>query len=560
MNSKSTFREKATRGFLWNYLYKLTEIGLLNLYTILVVRHFGPEISAPYAVFMALGTMLTLISAFSVDGVLLRYVQRISGNDYTLEGDFSNVENLGLKKFFTTLFAFRILTVTVVSLIIFTLLFCLPILIPSLETSFGSIREFTPLLIAYLYAQAIIAFCTFSLIGLLETKRIFFSSLISRGLLLVVGLYLVFQASLSLWYAVGLYVGSSVINALLLLYVFTGEVTKHSGRKSSRRYPFSSILREMRHLLTGKGKMKFFLGTPIMLYGITTWGSDVLSTVLGKQPDILMMRALLGEYSSEIGYYLSASILLLMTEYIFLFGLGGTLVSIFSKLAHDDEKDQKGDDKSYPRLARARKEIAGFQNIVLLPLCAFMMFFAPEVIRSIYGDKYDAAIPLLRIGLIALALSVGIFAGGMQITSLVAIGKERVVFRNRLIWGVINIIANFFLIRTYGALGAIIGTQFTNAFACGTEAYLARSLIGNSISLFRKFLVMFLAGVSGAAGYYIVILLLPHVLPITKVCVGGLIVCGVTFLSYYFLHLEELESMKRLLRDQFTKKRISGAS
>lgn len=534
MTSERIFREHATRGFAWNYLYKLSEFGLMNLYAMLVVRHFGPEISPPYAVFITLCSTISIISGFAVDGVLLRYTQRISANEQSVTGDFSDVESLGFKKFFTTLFAFRILVVTAVSIVIFLAIYCLPIFIPSLGNSFGTIREFSPYLFVFLYAQAIIAFCTFSLIALLETKRIFFSSLISRGLLLSLGLFLVLQAGLTLHYAVGLYVASAVINAVFLLFIFSHELNIYSIKSHSQKFPFSAVLKELWGLIKGRRHIKLFLATPVMLYGIATWGSDLLSTVLGKQPDIIMMRAMLGESSSEIGYYFAASQLILMTEYVFLFGLGGTLVSIFSKLAHDDEKDVIVKVGSFPRLANARKEIHAFQNVMILPLCAYMLVFAPDVIRSVYGNKFDMAIPMVRVGLVALTLAVGVFGGGMPITSLVAVGKQRFVFRNRLYWGVTNIVANVLLIIYFGGFGAIIGTQFANAFACGTESYFANKIFGHSLNTVGTLLIVGVSLTSVTAGYYFIQILGLSGKPLSTVVVSTLFV-GLTTSGLYFL-------------------------
>jgi len=534
MTKERTFREQATRGFAWNYLYKLTEFGLMNIYTILVVRHFGPGISAPYGVFTALCTTTTIFCAFAVDGVLLRYIQRISLKEHSPDRHFTKIENFALPGFLKTLFAFRLLVVTVVSLLIFFTLYFLPSVFPSLTETLGTITKFSPYLIIFLYAQAIVAFCTSALIGLLEIKRVFFASLISRGLLLGAGIYFLVEGSLSLEHAVGLYVASALINSSYLLLTFRKEVSKHSISSGSGRFHLRSVVREVWQFIKGTRHIKLFLATPLMLYGITTWGSDLLSTVLGRQPDILMMRALLGENSTEIGYYLSASILLLVTEYIFLFGLGGTLVSIFSKLAHDDENDDIEGSKIYPRLAKARKEIAGFQNVVLLPLCAYMLVFAPDVMRSFYGVKYDGAIPMIRIGLCALALSVGIFGGGMQITSLVAIGKERLVFRYRLFWGIINLIVNYFLIKSYGGLGAIIGTQFANAFACGTESYFSRKYIESSWNISGTLRIVLISGISVLSGYYVLSAIGTEGSFISNTIISGLFV-GIMVSGLYLL-------------------------
>jgi O-antigen/teichoic acid export membrane protein len=546
-----TFVERATRGFAWNYLYKVTEFGLLNLYTILVVRHFGPQISAPYAVFTALCTMIVLLSAFAVDGVLLRYVQRISANNDSLHEDFTQIEKLNLPRFLKTLFAFRILVVTAVAALIFLILLVLPSFLPSYADTLGTLKKFSLFFVLFLYAQSTIAFCTLSLIGLLETKKVFIGSLFARSALLTCGIIFVLQDSLSLSSAIGLFVASAVINALYLLFIFTNEIRRVTGNPSRKRFPVIPVLHTLRQLVARPGRIKLFLATPIMLYGITTWGSDILSTVLGRQPDILMMRAMLGENSSEIGYYLSASLMLLITEYVFLFGLGGTLVSIFSKLAHDDE--QHTERKKYTQLNSARKEVAGFQNVVLLPLCAYMMIFAPQVMRSIYGGKYDAAIPMLQFGLVALALTIGIFAGGMQITTLVAIGKERLVFRNRLFWGIINLGANYFLIRSFGGLGAIIGTQLANAFACGTEYYYSHKFVGGSFDLFGTFRILTISIVSVFGSYLLLQLVGTNGSNYSNSILSAFFMTLTVLSFYHFFRVPEAQKVWNRVRSLFRK-------
>src|SRR2546421_11786726 len=109
--SEVSFREQATKGFVWNYAYKLAEFGLVNLYTILVVRHFGPSVSSPYAFFTALATTLALVSAFAVDGILLRYIQRVRSGETQQISRYDELEKKGLRTFLKTLFAFRILVV-----------------------------------------------------------------------------------------------------------------------------------------------------------------------------------------------------------------------------------------------------------------------------------------------------------------------------------------------------------------------------------------------------------------------------------------------------------------
>ncbi|MEP7234898.1 MAG: oligosaccharide flippase family protein, partial [Ignavibacteriota bacterium] len=388
------------------------------------------------------------------------------------------------------------------------------------------------------------------------SKRVFFASLIARGTLLGCGIIFLFEGYLTLQSAVGLFVSSAAINAVFLVFAFRGEVGRISAHNSQIKFSIGGVLTEIKKIIISPRHIKLFLATPLMLYGITTWGSDILSGVLGRQPDILMMRGILGEHSSEIGFYLSATLLLLITEYIFLFGLGGTLVSIFSKLAHDDENNSP--DKSYPSLSKARLEIAGFQNVVLLPLCAYMMMFSPEVIRSIYGPQYNSAIPMLRIGLIGLAITISIFAGGMQITTLVAIGKERVVFRNRLCWGIINLIGNYFLIRAYGGLGAVIGTQFANAASCGSEYFISRKYVSGSFRLVPTLKIVAIAALSAIGTSWLLVVLNPGMADIFRAIIGALITAAIISALYLILRIPEAKKVWRRIQGLFNRFPLKG--
>ncbi len=482
MSGEQQYRDKAARGFAWNHLYKLTEFGLMNIYTMVIARHFGPAGSTPYIVYAALGTTISVMTTFGVDGVLLRFLPRISESNSKV--DIGAIGASSIRSFIRRLFAFRMLLVSIVAGIVACVMYVLPPLIPTFSVSLGSLREYGGYVVIYLLAQGVVAFSTFALIGLLNTRKVFFSSLIVRSLMLASATFFLIQSSFTIEQAVQVHTFSAVLNALLLLIWLRQEVSaldKTVVSNSARTHAFS-IFRDSIDFLKNPRATKYFLATPIMLYGIATWGSDILTAILGRQPDILMLRAIYGEQTPHVGLYNVASLLILMTEYAFLLGLGGALVSILSKLSHDDETASHGKKPNYHRMTKARREVAGFQNVTLLPLAGFMVTFPLLVIRSIYGVKYDDSVELVRYGLVALIICVGLFGGGLQLTSLVAIGKERLVFKNRLFWGVVNLVANYFLIIHLAGLGAIIGTNVANACACMTEEYLARKYIGASMN------------------------------------------------------------------------------
>ncbi len=545
--------QRITRGFAWNHLYKLAEYGGMNLYAILVLRSLGPEIGGNYAVYLSISGLLAIIGAFAVDGVLLRYLPRILRG----ERSYGDAKIEGVRPFLIELLAFRLFVNLVLGALLIVMLAILPDYIPGLAHSLEGIWQWWPYFAIFLFSQAVVAFSTSTLIGMLQTKWVFFASLIARFSLLAVGFVLLITGKLSIDGAVALHAFAAVLNAALLLH----WVYRHVEQESSAglRMEFANFRRRLYRFIRKPSQVRIFLLMPFMLYGITTWGSDVLSTVLGRQPDVLMMRALLGENARDIGLYEAAARIGLMTEYVVLFGLGGMLVSVFSEFAHVDElaseEETEGKVRSnkkpkvhYTRLIKARKDVAGYQTISTAPAFIFMIVFTPLVLSVFFGAKFEDAAPMLLATLILQAITVIAFGGGMHVTSLVVIGKERFVFMNRLGWGIVNLVANYFLIQSYGGLGAIIGTQASNMAAIVLEGIVAARWIGQSFQFGRTLAILGVVLTSTILTYYGVQLLAPSMPAIVRLIVAGLIMAALTMGGYTLFRIPEAKTAWRKIR------------
>ncbi len=540
---------RVSRGFAWTQLYKMVEYGALVLYGILVSRHFGPEIGGNYAVYLAFTGTLGIISAFAVDGVLLRYVPRVARGEL----EFGHLKVEGVRHFMLNLFAFRLLVTLVICVFVALLLGVLPNLYVSFGASLGSIHLLWPWIVVFLIGQCAVSFATFTLIGLLQVKWVFYASLIVRFTMLGTGLLLLQIGNLSVEWAVALHALAAVLNGCLLLYWVNHHVEPHTspGLRKEIRHLAGTVRRFVRK----PGYLRVFVGLPFMVYGITTWGSDILTTVIGRQPDILMLRAILGENARDIGLYNTAASIVLMAEYIFLFGLGGTLVSVFSELAHQDEAGGSKPGGHFPLLGKARKDVAGFQAVMTAPLFGFMLVFTPLIVQVLYGWKFAGASPMVMLGLGITACSVVIFGGGMQVTSLVVIGKASVVFKNRLAWGVMNLIANYFLIRRFGGIGAMLGSQLANAGACATEGVLARRWIGSSFNPWRIAEILLIVSVSVLCSYGVE-QILPHETPaLVRLLIAAAIMVGLTAGGYILFRIPDARQVFDRMRALFMSKR-----
>lgn len=548
MSKTASYTTRATRGFAWNHLYKLTEFGLLNLFNMLIARYFGPEGSVPYVVYIALGTTISAIAAFGVDGTLLRYLPRITEIESGADAELESMGVTGLRSFVRRLFALRMFIVLIIILIVAIVLILLPSVSDTFSKSLGSIAVYSPFLLLYLLAHSVIAFSTLALIALLETKLLFIVSIIVRSFLLGVGVYLVSIGTLEIGTAVFLHSISALIIAGSLLAMLFRVVNERETKQERRTIGLAAkrISGDVYRLFRFRN-FTALLVTPVMVYGLTTYGNDMLSAILGRQPDILMLRGLYGEHAREVGLYNVASMILLVTEYIFFLGFGGALVSIFSKYAHEDEAEMNTT-SAYPRMTKARNEVAGFQYVALLPLCGFVFVFALQVIRLIYGTQYDDAALPLQIGIILLGINVAVFGGGLPITSLVAIGKPRLVLYSRITWGVVNLVGNFFMIKYYGVIGAIIGTNACNMLACATEDYFARKYIGKSIRYLSMLRIIGVTSICAGFIWYFDQKLLISLSSLMRLGISTVLYFSVIYVFFRILKLPEFVYLQSRIR------------
>jgi O-antigen/teichoic acid export membrane protein len=517
-----TAATRATQGFAWNHLYKISEYGLFNLYSILVVRHFGPELAGPFTIYLSIFSTLSILSAFAVDGVLLRYSGLVRvGAQLELPGYATG----DLRSFLRPLLELRLAMTGLIALLVVIFLAILPQFVSSIATAAGSMAGLAIPLAISILLQGIIAFCTSALIGLLETKRILIGSLLARGSLLLVSLLLLSFGELTILTAVSVHMASLLLGAIVLSVIVL-RLSRETTSKPSAKFSW----------LRDRYSFSFFFGSGVVAYGIATWGTDLLSMVLSRQPDILMLGAIFGEHSVEITYYHAASVVLLLSEYLFLFGFGGALVSVFSGLSHDDSQAPDFASRGYARLLEARKKVANFQSAATVPFLTFVGVFAEPIIESLFGPAFLPATSLVQVGVVIVAMTVSLLGGGMSITSLVAIGEQKLVFRIRLACGMINLPLNLMLITQYGAMGAVIGTQLCNTAACLLEAIAANRRIGLAIDFNGVIAVYVIAMASALASYGICEFVGAFSFaPLPLVLVAGSIAATLVILSYQLL-------------------------
>jgi hypothetical protein len=115
----------------------------------------------------------------------------------------------------------------------------------------------------------------------------------------------------------------------------------------------------------------------------------------------------------------------------------------------------------------------------------------------------------------------------------------------------LNLVANYFLIQSYGGLGAMIGTQFANACACATESFLTARWIGQSLQPIRSLAILAIASVSVLTTYFLTTLLPPTLTPLLRLLLAGTLMTVLTIAGYTIFKIPEAHKVLGKFRSLF---------
>ncbi|MCF6149521.1 MAG: oligosaccharide flippase family protein [Candidatus Kuenenia sp.] len=154
--------------------------------------------------------------------------------------------------------------------------------------------------------------------------------------------------------------------------------------------------------------------------------------------------------SADVGIYRAASQIP-----IFLLLVSRASNSIYApaiaELYYQDKKD---------RLQNLLKTSTRWIFFFTLPL-TLILIFSPKEILSVFGKEYTEAGSLVLI-ILALSQFVNCVTGGVGM-NLSICGKQNLELFNNIAMFVVNVILNYFLISTYGAVGAAFATAISIA-------------------------------------------------------------------------------------------------
>ncbi len=112
--------------------------------------------------------------------------------------------------------------------------------------------------------------------------------------------------------------------------------------------------------------------------------------------------------------------------------------------------------------------------IIIVPIIIGTFFLAPDIIRIVSGDGFQAATPVLRILIFALGF---IFFGHFFNMLLIVGNAQKQLMQALIVAAVFNIALNMFLITRYSYIGAASASVATEMLVVVLTAFLARKRI-----------------------------------------------------------------------------------
>jgi O-antigen/teichoic acid export membrane protein len=202
---------------------------------------------------------------------------------------------------------------------------------------------------------------------------------------------------------------------------------------------------------------------------VFVFGFNLVFNYLFFQLDTILLALWKGDY--DVGIYQSVFKLILIPLVIpdiFI----NTLLPVLSRLNVENIERWK-------RVGSVMNKIL---FIVIIPITIIFFVYAPQIIGLIYGaKKYAAAVPILRVFALTLFVRFNLEAYALMLTTS---ERQHIRMKVVIVATALNLVLNYFMIRSHGAYGAAVVSLITNSFV-GLMYYLT------TLPLFKEWMFNF---------------------------------------------------------------------
>lgn len=176
--------------------------------------------------------------------------------------------------------------------------------------------------------------------------------------------------------------------------------------------------------------------------------SSLMVAIFG-QTDRIMIKLMINE--SAVGYYSAAYACAGMTSFVFL-----GIIDSFRPVIFQNKKN-----KNEIEFEKSIEQLYCIVFYLALAQCIFMCVLSPFIIRLMYGKDYLPSILALQI---VVWYTTFAYIGAIRNIWILAVGLQKYLWLLNLSGALLNILLNYFLIRSNGIYGAALASCITQFF------------------------------------------------------------------------------------------------
>ncbi|UCH72355.1 MAG: polysaccharide biosynthesis protein [Thermoplasmatales archaeon] len=439
---KRSLAQRFASGITWNIVGRIL-LGIMGLFiSILIARSLGKENLGIYATLLTIPAIMRLFSSFGFETSLNIKLPMLMAKKQKEQSVFLVNRLLIGRIFISALFCLG-------------LYFSLPILEKWMHIN--EMNIYFPYISCYFFCAVLLSFVSMIPRALIKIKEVSILESLNQfgNMILLLIFILVFGLTIKGVFVA--YIISTVIVVFIFIFIF-------------------------RHLYFGNFS-SFGMGE-VYEIGITASLASLLAFGLGQQIDILLLNYFKVAKTTVGFYYLAISI-------VAMFSFLSTGIGALSQSSFSEQYAKRGNEgliSTFPIIVKVCV-------LLSIPFGFFGIFFAQDIIYSLYGVEYAGTTILLQ--LYAACWCIQILVGSSFCNPLFYILRcKKSLLAFQFLIGGFNIVLDLVLIPTYGALGAIIATGVSAVLIGLTMFFYLWKRIGINLPwLFEvKIIVMCAAG------------------------------------------------------------------
>ncbi len=427
-NQQTGLSKRVASGLLWNQIYIVLSFGISLAFQLFIVRQFDRYTYSIYIFAAGFVSIVLTLASFGFENIISKFIP-----EHLSKG----------KVAYSRLVFNRLLLLRLIILLNICVIILLARKLLASLLNMPEIATLAGYLLAIIMVRGTYNLFPSMLMAQLKVKQARIIELCEQALhLLIVYYILVILQAVNIKH---IFLAQLLVNGVILVFYW---ILMHKSWKGtdvqSENVDFRALYK----------------------FGLYFCGTDILTYLLAERSDIILL-GLLNSDKEQIGIYNVGAMIVLKTSMLVVGSMRGLLLPTFSE-AYARRKAEG--------LAQAWQFFLKVILIAIIPTFLFLFVHADQIINNLFTENYAHSAIILKLS-VGFGILGWLFGTGLSMMILMTLNKGKTVLWIRFGAVMLNLLLNIILIPSYGAIGAIVGTGFSQLLINIVEFAIARRYV-----------------------------------------------------------------------------------